>query len=119
MNRPRFASSPLKQTSARPRPLAVIAGAAPLHQAPSRPVKPRRRRGGEAPHVRYCFGGIRTLLTTWMTPFEALTSAMITRAPPTYTLPPDVRIGRVAPSSVFADVSIDACAAVTDPLTTW
>ena len=33
--------------------------------------------------LRYCFGGISTLLMTWMMPFEALTSALITWAPPT------------------------------------
>src|SRR3954467_15865867 len=31
----------------------------------------------------YGFGGISTLLMTWMTPFEAMTSALITCAPPT------------------------------------
>ena len=32
---------------------------------------------------RYRFGGMSTLLMTWMTPFEAMTSALVTRAPPT------------------------------------
>jgi hypothetical protein len=52
------------------------------------PCDPVRRRGGrrtgsanrwtgEEPGVRY---GIRTWLMTWMTPLEALTSVLVTRA---------------------------------------
>ena len=41
------------------------------------------RGAGAPPLSAYCFGGIRTLLMTWMTPFEAMTSAFVTRAPPT------------------------------------
>jgi len=78
-----------------------------------------RRRGcgaGRRTGVSY---GISTLLTTWMTPFDALTSAVVTRAPPTDTLPPVTRIETDLPLSVLAERSVTTLAAGTLPLTTW
>ena len=59
------------------------------------------------------------MLITWMTPFEAITSGVVTRAPPTKTLPPVTRIATDFPLRVFAEASLTTLDAVALPLTTW
>src|SRR5690242_13986103 len=78
------------------------------------------RRGGSTPGGRSgSHHGIKTLLMTWTTPFDAVTLGLVTIAPPTITLPPRTAIETDVPSSVLAEWSFIACAAVTLPLTTW
>ena len=48
----------------------------------------------------------------WMTPFEAVTSAVTTRAPPTKTLPPRTRIASRWPFRVFTERRFVSLAAV-------
>src|SRR5581483_11644389 len=83
------------------------------HSPSCRPVQPAHRATRRDPAQ-----GISTLLITWMTPFEAITLALTTVAPPTITLPPLTRIESDLPSSVFAAWRRIACAAVTLPFTT-
>ena len=54
----------------------------------------------------------------WMTPFEAVTFAVTTRAPPTKTLPPRTRIASRWPFSVFTARRFVTLAAVSLPSTT-
>ena len=56
---------------------------------------------------------------TWMIPFEADDVGLDHLRSADVDLRARHADGSEAPSSVFADVSIDACAAVTLPLTTW
>ena len=70
-----------------------------------------------APHYRA--GGISTRLMTWMTPFDAITSAFVTFALLTKTFAPETRMRTFLPFSVFADESLTTSAAVTFPETTW
>jgi hypothetical protein len=88
----------------------------PRRRRPSRPATVRARDRQSTSGLAY---GTSTLSITWMTPFEAVTFALTTVAPPTITLPPLTRIETGLPSSVLAEWSFIACAAVTFPLTTW
>jgi hypothetical protein len=54
-------------------------------------------------------------LMTWMTPFDAVTSAFVIFAEFTKTFVPDVRMRTLFPLSVFAVDSFAASAAVTFP----
>ncbi len=47
------------------------------------------------------------MLVTWMTPFEAITPGVVTRAPPTKTLPPVTRIATDFPLRVFRRGELD------------
>jgi hypothetical protein len=55
---------------------------------------------------------------TWITPFDAVTSAFVTFAEFTKTFIPDIRMGTLFPLSVFAVDSFATSAAVTFPDTT-
>ena len=50
-------------------------------------------------------GGISTRLTTWITPFVAITSGFVTFAALTKTFMPETRMRTDLPLSVFAEVS--------------
>ena len=65
------------------------------------------------------FGGISTLLMTWMTPFEAITSGVVTFARFTKTPPSLTLIRTELPSRVLAELSLTTSEAVTLPETTW
>ena len=54
-----------------------------------------------------------------MTPFEVITSGVVTLAPSTKTEPSTTLIATDRPSSVFAEVSLTTSAAVARPETTW
>lgn len=63
--------------------------------------------------------GMRTLLMTWITPLLAPTSALMTFALLTYTLPPlTLNVTRL-PCSVLAPLSFSTFAARYSPLRTW
>ncbi len=66
----------------------------------------------------YC-GGSSTVSITWMTPLVAITSALITVASFTITLPPAVLIVSSCPPTVFTECSLTTCFEVTSPATTW
>jgi hypothetical protein len=55
---------------------------------------------------------------TWITPFDAVTSAFVTFAEFTKTFMPDIRMRTLFPLSVFAVDSFATSAAVTFPDTT-
>ena len=56
---------------------------------------------------------------TWMTPFDAMTSAFTTVAPSTITDPLPVEMRTDLPLTVLALLSVVTSAAVTFPGTTW
>ena len=56
---------------------------------------------------------------TWMTPFDALTSGMMTFALFTKTEPPSTLIATFAPLTVFAEVSLTTSLDGTLPAITW
>ena len=56
---------------------------------------------------------------TWMTPFDAITSGIVTLAPFTNTFVPDRRMRTLLPFSVLAEDSFTTSAAATLPDTTW
>ena len=66
-------------------------------------------------------GGMSTVSITWITPFEAPTSAAVTCAPFTYTLPPRTCTSSGSPFTVagFALPAPITSAAITFPGTTW
>ena len=63
--------------------------------------------------------GISTESITWMTPFVASTSGVVTCAASTKTDPFATLIASDLPSAVLAEVSFATSAAVTRPGTTW
>ena len=63
--------------------------------------------------------GISTLLMTWITPLDAATSGVITRAPPTSTLPSRTRTPTRWPLSVLIELRLTTFAAVSLPWATW
>ena len=64
-------------------------------------------------------GGMRTLLMTWMTPLEAITSAVTTCALLTKTFPPLTRIASLPSSRVMTSFSCTTFATVSWPLWSW
>ena len=56
---------------------------------------------------------------TWMTPFVAFTSAVVTLAALIRTVLPVTRMRTLGPASVFAERSFTTFAAGTLPETTW
>jgi hypothetical protein len=62
---------------------------------------------------------MRTRFTTWMTPFDALMSVLVTFALLTKTLPPAVWIRTDFPFRVLAYFSMTTCELGTRPATTW
>ena len=85
-----------------------------------RPRAPGRgsTRGTRVRLVKSSYCGRITESMTWMTPFEASTSALTTLAPLILT-PLDVSILTIWPSTVFASLSFITSAAITLPGTTW
>ena len=82
---------------------------------------PPRPAGGGSLVVPRCLlagGRISTRLMTWITPFDAVTSAFVTFAAFTKTFMPDIRMRKLFPLSVFAVESFATSAAVTFPDTT-
>lgn len=63
-------------------------------------------------------GGMMTVSITWITPFDAAISAVVTVASLTITLSP-TEIVTSAPFTVAAVMPSDRSAAITDPGTTW
>lgn len=97
-------------------PVAIVAPE--KAEPPRRRRGPARRRGPEGPrpssgHI----GGRITLSITWITPFEAATSAVTTLAPFTLT-PPSVVTVIAAPWTVAAFMPFDRSADITLPATT-
>src|SRR3712207_1393948 len=84
-----------------------------MDEAPAAPPQrePRTERSG------YRAGGIRTRSITWMTPFVAITSAVVTRALLTKTRRPAVRMRTLFPLAVFAERRLTTFAAGTLPAT--
>ena len=101
---PATARTPGKEVAARPRA--------------SPPDFSRPTPAGGPPRVRDYFG-MRTVSITWMTPFDAMTSAFTTVAPSTMTLSPLTAMVREPPWSVLTLVSFTRSLAVTLPATTW
>ena len=60
-----------------------------------------------------------TVSITWITPFDAGMSVLITWASFTLTVLPLVEICKSWPLTVFAEESFTTCAAITLPATTW
>src|SRR5690349_11452606 len=63
--------------------------------------------------------GSSTVSITWITPFDAPTSAWVTVALSTITLPSTTLIATDWPLTVFAPSSLTTSAAITLPGTTW
>jgi len=64
-------------------------------------------------------GGRMTLSMTWMMPFEASISVIITSAWLTNTLPSTTLIATGSSAAVSALLSVTTCSAFTAPGTTW
>src|SRR4029079_3933762 len=81
------------------------------------PPRPRTRR--ELVALVYFAGGISTRLTTWMTPFVAITSAFTTFALFTKTVELATWMRTFLQCSVLPECGFTTSAAVTLPETTW